>query len=120
MRRRAAERESARLELIKVEQQVAADVIASHSARQAAALQIEEASPAVAEAVDSLKLNLINIREGAELAHATRPIEVLQPIQACSRRALTISSRSWPTTAISFGYSRHRRSMSCNARLLLM
>ena len=88
MRRRAAERESARLELIKVEQQVAADVIASYSARQAAALQIQEASPAVAEAVDSLKLNLINIREGAELAHATRPIEVLQPIQALAQARL--------------------------------
>ena len=36
----------------------------------------------MAEAIDSLKLNMINIRHAAELPRATRPIEVLQPIQA--------------------------------------
>ena len=34
------------------------------------------------EVIDSLKLNMINIRHAAELPCATRPIEVLQPIQA--------------------------------------
>ncbi len=37
------------------------------------------------EAVESLKLNFINIRRGAALPLATRPIEVLQPIQALAQ-----------------------------------
>jgi outer membrane protein TolC len=88
MHRRAAERESTNLEMTKTEQQVAADVIASYEARQAATRQIAEATEAVTEALDSMKLNLINIREGAELPRATRPIEVLQPIQALAQARL--------------------------------
>jgi hypothetical protein len=42
----------------------------------------------VGEAIDSLRLNLINIRQGAELPRATRPIEVLQPIQALAQARL--------------------------------
>ena len=57
-------------------------------ARQAANRQINEASQAVIEALDSLKLNFINIRQGAELPRATRPIEVLQPIQALAQARL--------------------------------
>ncbi len=37
------------------------------------------------EAIESLKLNFLNIRQGAELPRATRPIEVLQPIQALAQ-----------------------------------
>ena len=48
----------------------------------AAAAQIAEASRTVIEAVDSLNLNFTNIRQGSHLVGATRPIEVLQPIQA--------------------------------------
>ena len=40
------------------------------------------------EALDSLKLNFLNIRQGAELPRATRPIEVLQPIQALAQGRL--------------------------------
>ena len=47
--------------------------------------QITEAGETVTEALDSMKLNMINIREGAELTRATRPIEVLQPIQALAQ-----------------------------------
>jgi hypothetical protein len=43
------------------------------------------AREAVVEAVDSLELNLANIRRGAGLPGATRPIEVLQPIQALAQ-----------------------------------
>ena len=35
-----------------------------------------------------LKLNFLNIRQGAELPRATRPIEVLQPIQALAQARL--------------------------------
>jgi outer membrane protein TolC len=37
------------------------------------------------EALDSLRLNLLNIRRGAGLPGSTRPIEVLQPIQALAQ-----------------------------------
>ena len=37
------------------------------------------------EGVESLRLNLVNIRRGAGLPGATRPIEVLQPIQALAQ-----------------------------------
>jgi outer membrane protein TolC len=39
----------------------------------------------VTEATESLALNLTNIRRGAGLPGATRPIEVLQPIQALAQ-----------------------------------
>ena len=38
-----------------------------------------------AEGLESLRLNLVNIRSGAGLQGATRPIEVLQPIQALAQ-----------------------------------
>ncbi len=40
------------------------------------------------EAIESLRLNFLNIRQGAELPRATRPIEVLQPIQALAQGRL--------------------------------
>ena len=70
------------LQKLKVAARVGAEVVAAFETKQAAARQIEESRETVAEAVDSLKLNMINIRQGAELPRATRPIEVLQPIQA--------------------------------------
>jgi len=85
MHRRAAEHETAHLELIKVETQVAADVVSAYGVRQAALRQITEAGEAVTEAIESLNLNFLNIRQGAELPRATRPIEVLQPIQALAQ-----------------------------------
>jgi hypothetical protein len=39
-------------------------------------------------ALESLQLNFISIRQGAELPRATRPIEVLQPIQALAQARL--------------------------------
>ncbi len=85
MHRRRAEHETAHLQLLKTEAQVAADVVAAYELRQAASLQIKESSETVTEALDSLKLNFTNIRQGAELPRATRPIEVLQPIQALAQ-----------------------------------
>ena len=88
MRQRAAEHETARLEKIRVQAQVAADVIASYQIRQTADRQIVEAREALVEALDSLQLNFLNIRQGTELPRATRPIEVLQPIQALAQARL--------------------------------
>ena len=67
---------------------VGADVVASFETRQAAARQIDDARETLVEALDSLRLNFLNIRQGAELPRATRPIEVLQPIQALAQARL--------------------------------
>jgi len=88
MRQRAAELEIANLEKIRTQTRVGADVVAAYEIRQAAARQIEDARETVVEALDSLKLNFLNIRQGAELPRATRPIEVLQPIQALAQGRL--------------------------------
>ena len=80
--RRKAENQEALVQKVKVEAQVAADVVSAYETKQAAIRQIKTSRETVAEAFDSLKLNMINIRQGAELPRATRPIEVLQPIQA--------------------------------------
>jgi len=83
--RRQAENHAADYDLIRVQAQVAADVVASFEARAAASAQMIEARQAVIEAVDSLTLNFTNIRQGSHLTGATRPIEVLQPIQALAQ-----------------------------------
>jgi outer membrane protein TolC len=84
-RKSAAEQHAAVLELVKVQNRVAADVVSAYKARVAARRQIEQAARALAEALRSLELNFINIRRGAGLPGATRPIEVLQPIQALAQ-----------------------------------
>ena len=84
-RRSQAEHQGAALRLLKVENQVAAEVVAAHKSRLAAARRMKQASPAVKEGLESLRLNLVNIRRGAGLPAATRPIEVLQPIQALAQ-----------------------------------
>ncbi len=85
MRRTRAENQTAALNLIKVENQVAADVAAAYKARLAAVRRMEQTAPAVIKAIESLRLNLLNIRHGAGLPSSTRPIEVLQPIQALAQ-----------------------------------
>ncbi len=62
-------------------------MVTSYETRQAAIRQIEDAREGL-EALDSLKLNFLNIRRGAELPRATRPIEALQPIQALAQARL--------------------------------
>jgi outer membrane protein TolC len=88
MRQRAAEQDRARLEKIRTQAQVAADVVSAYQARQAANLQIDTAREALVDAIDSLQLNFVNIRKGTDLPRATRPIEVLQPIQALAQARL--------------------------------
>ena len=68
-----------------LEAQVANDVVVAYKARIAAAEAMDDARESVTEAIESLELNLTNIRRGAGLPGATRPIEVLQPIQALAQ-----------------------------------
>ncbi|MFO0958381.1 MAG: TolC family protein [Isosphaeraceae bacterium] len=85
--RRMAEAEwrTADIGLVRVQAQVANDVVAAFKARAAASEAMVDAREAVTEAVESQELNLANIRRGAGLPGATRPIEVLQPIQALAQ-----------------------------------
>jgi outer membrane protein TolC len=84
-RRSLAENRAAALRLLKVENQVAADVTTAYKVRLAAAYRMAQAAPAVTKGLESLRLNMLNIRRGAGLPAATRPIEVLQPIQALAQ-----------------------------------
>jgi outer membrane protein TolC len=85
MQRRKFEHSAANVQKAKVEAAVAADVVSAFEISQFASRQITQAAETVTEAIESLNLNLINIRQGAELPRATRPIEVLQPIQALAQ-----------------------------------
>jgi outer membrane protein TolC len=80
--RRGAENREACLQLLKVQDRVAAEVVTAQKLKTASARQMDQAARALPEATSSLELNLTNIRKGAGLPGATRPIEVLQPIQA--------------------------------------
>ena len=84
-KQRGAQQRVANLELMKVQDRVASEVVRAEKARIAASRQMEEAGRALPEAQASLNLNLANIRRGAGLPGATRPIEVLQPIQALAQ-----------------------------------
>jgi outer membrane protein TolC len=85
IREAQAGRHTADINLTRVQAQVAADVVASYKARLAASEAMDDARESVIEAIQSLELNLTNIRSGAALPGATRPIEVLQPVQALAQ-----------------------------------
>ncbi len=80
-----AQKRVADIDLVRVQAQVANDVVAAFKGRVSASEWMEEARQSVTEASDSLALNLTNIRRGAGLPGATRPIEVLQPVQALAQ-----------------------------------
>ncbi|WP_406698907.1 TolC family protein [Singulisphaera sp. Ch08] len=84
-KQRAAQQRTANLELLKVQDRIAAEVVRAEKERIASSRQMEEAGRALPEAQESLTLNLTNIRRGAGLPGAPRPIEVLQPIQALAQ-----------------------------------
>jgi outer membrane protein TolC len=84
-RRRQAEQQEATLQLLKVQDRVAAEVVRAEKSRIAATRQMREAERALPEALRSLELNFTSIRRAAGLPGATRPIEVLQPIQALAQ-----------------------------------
>jgi hypothetical protein len=70
---------------MKLQDRVASQVVRAEKARIATARQLQRAALTLPEALESLSLNLKNIRRGAGLPGATRPIEVLQPIQALAQ-----------------------------------
>jgi outer membrane protein TolC len=81
--RREAERKEANLRFCKIQDTVASEVVRAEKARLASKRQMGRSEAAVPEAIRSLELNFHTIREAAGLpVAATRPIEVLQPIQA--------------------------------------
>ena len=84
-KRSLADQKIAALKLIRVENQVAADVTTAYKSRLAASRRMAQAAPAVSKGLESLRLNMLNIRRGAGLPGATRPLEVLQPIQALAQ-----------------------------------
>jgi outer membrane protein TolC len=84
-KQRAAQQRAVNLELMKVQDRVASEVVRSEKERIAASRRMEEAGRAVPEAQTSFELNMRNIRQGGGLPGATRPIEVLQPIQALAQ-----------------------------------
>jgi outer membrane protein TolC len=88
MRRNAADRRLAELEFAKVGARVAADVASAHEQLITSSLQLRESRETVSEALESLKLNFDNMRQAFGLARSTRPIEVLQPIQALAQARL--------------------------------
>jgi outer membrane protein TolC len=85
VRQRAAQQRTSLLELMKIQDRVASEVVRAEKERIAADRQLREAARALPEALSSLSLNFTNIRRGAGLPGATRPIEVLQPIQALAQ-----------------------------------
>lgn len=85
VKQRAAQQRTATLEMLKIQDRVAAEVVQAEKGRIAAGRRMERAGRALPEAQESLALNLKNIRRGAGLPGATRPIEVLQPIQALAQ-----------------------------------
>jgi outer membrane protein TolC len=85
VRSRAAEQRAAVLSQFKVQDRVASEVVSAYEASGAAEERLQKAGRALPEALRSVALNLNNIRQGAGLPGATRPIEVLQPIQALAQ-----------------------------------
>ena len=73
------------LEQMKIQDRIASEVVRAEKARISASRQLDQAGRAVPEAVASVTLNLTGILRGAGLPGATRPIEVLQPIQALAQ-----------------------------------
>lgn len=102
--RREAERKEADLRFFKVQDTVASQVVQAEKARIAARRRIARSEAAVPEAIRSLALNFHTIREAAGLpVPATRPIEVLQPIQA-----LADTRRDYLDAVIDYNVSQFR------------
>jgi outer membrane protein TolC len=114
IRRAEAERNTADIDLVRVQAQVANDVVASYKSRLAATEAMDDARASVTEAIESLKLNLTSIRRGGGLPGATRPIEVLQPVQALAQArtdylgAVLAHNRAAPSSAFSERSARRR------------
>lgn len=84
-RRSEAENRAALLELMKVQDRVAAEITAAHRQLQATIRRREFAERAVPDAQASVRANFQAIREGAGVRGGIRAIETLQPIQALAQ-----------------------------------
>lgn len=85
MKRSAAENRAADLELMKIQDRVAADVASSHRQLLATIRRREFAEKAIPVAQASVRENFEAIRQGAGLRGGIRAIETLQPIQALAQ-----------------------------------
>lgn len=84
-RRSQAENRAAALELMKIQDRVAADVAAAHRQLLATIRRREFAERAIPDAQASVRENFTAIREGAGVRGGIRAIETLQPIQALAQ-----------------------------------
>ena len=98
VRARQSEQRVANLELFKLQDRVASEVVAAHKASHAATRQLAFATSALPEAKSSVELNLKRIKQGAGL-----PLEALQPIQA-----LAVARREYLDSAIAFNRAQFR------------
>lgn len=84
-RRSEAENRAAALELMKVQDRVAAEITAAHRQLLATIRRREFAQRAIPDAQTSVRENFQAIREGAGIRGGIRAIETLQPIQALAQ-----------------------------------
>ena len=98
-RQRAAQGRAATLQLMKVQDRVASEVVRAEKARLAAARQMGEAARAVPEAQRSLALNLTNIRRGPGCPARPGPSRCSSRSRPWPRPGPTTSMPSSPTTA---------------------
>ncbi|MFM7128182.1 MAG: TolC family protein [bacterium] len=84
-RRSEAESRAADLELLKVQDRVAADVASAHRQLLANTRRRIAAAKAIPDAQDSVRKNFDAIKQGAGLSTGIRAIETLQPIQALAQ-----------------------------------
>jgi outer membrane protein TolC len=84
-RRSEAESRAADLELLKVQDRVAADVASAHRQLLANVRRRIAAARAIPDAQDSVRKNFDAIKQGAGLTTGIRAIETLQPIQALAQ-----------------------------------
>ncbi len=104
-----SEQRVANLELFKLQDRIAAEVVGAHKSSLAASRQLEFATAVLPEATASVELNLTRIKRGAGL-----PIEALQPIQA-----LAAARAEYLDAAIAFNRAQFRlfRAIGQPARL---
>ena len=78
-RQKAAQQRIASLEMVKLQDRVAMEVVQAEKVRIAADRQVLEAAAAVPEAISSLNLNLSSIRQGAGLPALSDPSRFSSP-----------------------------------------
>jgi hypothetical protein len=89
IKERAAENRAALLELYRVQDRVAADVVKAHTQAQTAAARVKEAEQELKSAVESVQQNLAGLnqtkRAGEVILLVVRPQEVVAAVQALSQ-----------------------------------